>query len=248
MTSCLIIQHAEPERPYAIEATLRSAGVEIALRTTFSDPVGLPKSLEGTAGLVVMGGPMSAASDEGFATRGAELALLGDALERRVPTLGICLGAQLLASAGGGKVLAGPAGPEVGWAPIELCSGDDPLLAGLPEQLTVLHWHGDTYARPPGGVLLASSARYEEQAFRLGPAAWGFQFHIEVDRFAVGAFIDAFGEEALAAGSSPEAIAAGTSAALQGLEPHRARVLERFAGLVVAYDTAIGESRPAGRG
>jgi GMP synthase-like glutamine amidotransferase len=235
--TCLVVQHVEPERPYAIGDALAAAGVTVDLRRVFAGDR-VPADAAGYGGLVVMGGPMSAHRDEGFPTRRAELDLLVDALARGVPTLGVCLGAQLLALAGGGRVFPGTNGPEVGWAPVELTeqAGDDPILGRLPDRLTVLHWHGDTYDDPPGSVHLAASARYRGQAFRIGRRAWGLQFHLEVDDAAVAAFLAAFGQDAVTAGTSPEAIEAETRPALEELEPHRAQVLARFADLVVSCD------------
>jgi GMP synthase-like glutamine amidotransferase len=234
MASCLVLQHLEPEGPYVIAQALETAGVAVDVRAMHTGAL-LPPDLADVDALVVMGGPMSAVSDDGFAGRRAELGLLADGLRRGLPILGVCLGAQLLALAGGGSVYPGAAGPEIGWAPVELtaAAGDDPLLAGLPAALTVLHWHGDTFDPPPGATALASGARYRHQAFRIGARAWGLQFHLEVDRPAVTAFLDAFGAEARAAGAAPESIAAESEAAL---EPHRTRALNRFAALVAAHD------------
>lgn len=235
MPACLIVQHIEPERSYAIGNTLVAAGIEIVeCRTYAADP--LPRRIEDFDGLVVMGGPMSAMSDEGFETRHNEMNLLAEAVALAVPTLGMCLGAQLLAAACGGRVVAGEAGPEIGWAPVRFsdAAATDPLLSALPAQLSVLHWHGDTYELPPGGVHVASSALYRQQAFRIGNSAWGLQFHIEVDEAAVGAFLDAFGDDALNAGSSLEAIRAATPGAVRALLPYRDEVLKRFAALVTA--------------
>ena len=161
---------------------------------------------------------MSAASDDGFATRRAELALLADALDAwcrrwvcasersswrppRVPTVG-----------------PGADGPEIGWAPVDLApdAATDRLFAGLPERLTVLHWHGDAFDLSPGAHRLAGSVRYPIQAFRVGATAWGVQFHVEVTAAAVEGMVRAFPEEAaLAAGgaaairrTTPEALAA----------------------------------------
>ena len=236
MPRCLIIQHLEPEGPYAIGEALTSAGVTPDVRRPFAGD-GLPTDLAAWEGLVVMGGPMSASSDEGFPTRRAELELISDALERGVPTLGVCLGAQLLAIAAGGKVLPGADGPEVGWAPVSLSAAapKDPLLNDLPEELTVLHWHWDTYEVPSDVVHLALSGRYGNQAFRCGTNAWGFQFHLEIDETAVAAFLDTFGADARSAGASPEQIAADSSVTLQELAPHRTRVLSRFAEMVAAH-------------
>jgi GMP synthase-like glutamine amidotransferase len=236
MTSCLVIQHVDPEGPYAIAGALERAGVTVDIRSA-GHAAAFPTDLAGFDGLVVMGGPMSATGDEGFATRRAELDLLADALHRGLPTLGVCLGAQLLALAGGGAVYPGGAGPEIGWGPVALTeeAGDDLLLKGLPAELTVMHWHGDTFDPPPAAALLAVSPRYRSQAFRCGAQAWGLQFHLEIDQAAVTAFIAAFGADALAAGTTPETIEADSAAALTVLAPWRDRVLGRFAELVVAH-------------
>ncbi len=235
--SCLIVQHVEPEGPYAIADALEEAGVVADVRRIFAGEA-LPPDVSDVDGLVIMGGPMSASSDEGFPTRGAELDLLADALRRGRPTLGVGLGAQLRALAGGGVVHPGATGPEIGWAPVELTAeaGHDPLLAGLPRRLTVLHWHGDTFDPPPGATLLVANDRYRSQAFRCGDRAWGLQFHLEVDGRAVASFLDAFGADTEQAGTTPAAIAGDTAAALTALEPHRTRVLARFAELVAAHD------------
>jgi len=234
---CLVVQHVEPERPYAIGDALAAAGVTVDVRRVHvGEP--LPPDVADFAGLVVMGGPMSAHSDRGFPTRRTELDLLTDAMARGVPTIGVCLGAQLLALAGGGSVFPGANGPEVGWAPIEITelAAADPLLADLPDRLTVLHWHGDTFEAPPGSARLATSSRYQGQAFRIGARAWGFQFHLEVDEDAVAAFLDAFAEDTVQAGTSPEVIEAESRLALEALEPQRSRVLARFADLVAARE------------
>ena len=237
MAPCLIVQHLEPEGPYAIGDALEEAGVPVDLRPVFAGAP-LPRDLADADGLVVMGGPMSAVSDEGFPTRRAELDLLAEALDAGLPTLGVCLGAQLLALAGGGTVTTGTDGPEIGWAPVELTgeAGEDPLMAGSPARLTVLHWHGDTFDPPAGATALAASSRYRNQAFRHGPRAWGLQFHLEIDHRAVDAFLDTFGADAALAGTTPQSISADSAGALTALRPHRTRILSRFAQLVAAHD------------
>ncbi len=239
MSRCLIVQHVEPEGPYAVGDALRAAGVALDVRRPFVGEA-VPSSAAALDGVVVMGGPMSAGSDEGFPSRTAEIALLRDALERGVPTMGICLGAQLLALAAGGSTFGGTAGPEIGWGPVRLseAAASDPLLVGLPARLTVLHWHGDTFELPPGGVHLAANERYANQAFRLGEKAWGFQFHWEVDQQAVTAFLEAFGDQARTAGSDPAAVDAASPASLARLASARTRMAARFADLVERFDRA----------
>ncbi len=236
MSSCLIVQHVEPEGPYAINDALEVAGVAVDLCRVFAGDA-LPADVSDLDGLVIMGGPMSATSDDGFPTRRAEIDLVADALKQGLPTLGVCLGAQMLVLAAGGTVFPGEHGPEIGWGVVKLSeeAGHDPLLAGLPSTLTVMHWHGDTFEAPPGATSLASSSQYTEQAFRIG-MAWGFQFHLEVDEQAVVAFVDAFGDEARRAGTPPASVTAQSSIAVANLGPYRTTVVNRFAGLVTARD------------
>jgi GMP synthase-like glutamine amidotransferase len=235
MPNCLVVQHIAPEPAFAIAEALVGAGVVIDTRRVFAGDL-IPADASGLDGLVVMGGPMSAASDQDFPTRTAEIALIADAVRREAPTLGVCLGAQLLAVAGGGSVFPGPSGPEVGWGPVVLAGecASDRLFAGLPTTLKVLHWHGDTFDLPEGAVRLAGNSTYANQGFRLGPAAWGTQFHLEVTAAAVDGFLAAFGADAEQTDGGPGAIRAATPAALASLAEPSGLVFERFAGLVAA--------------
>jgi GMP synthase-like glutamine amidotransferase len=236
MTNCLVVQHVEAEPPWAISAALARAGIRADVRRVFAGEP-LPHDTAGHDGIVVMGGPMSASSDEGFATRRAEIALLGRALADAVPTLGVCLGAQLLTLAAGGSVYPGANGPEIGWSLVDLspARADDALLTGLPARLGVLHWHGDTFDLPPGAEHLAHTDRYPNQAFRVGGAAWGLQFHLEVTQDAVDGFLQAFSADAARAEGGGEAIRRATPSALAALAPWRDLVLDRFAALVSAH-------------
>jgi len=226
----LVVQHLEPEGPALIADALEHVEQPIdVVRVDLGQP--LPHDLTGHCGLVVMGGPMSARSDDGFPTRLQEVELLREAIATSVPTLGVCLGAQLLAVAGGGTVeRTGP--PEIGWGEVQLAhaAADDPLFGGPADSIAVLHWHGETFSLPAGAALLASSDLYDHQAFRLGDCAWGLQFHLEVDGGAVRRFVDAFGDAA----EDPDAILRDAPEQLGRSEARRAQVLDRFAALVAA--------------
>jgi GMP synthase-like glutamine amidotransferase len=233
MPKCLVVQHLEPEGPYQIAAVLDRNQVEVELCRVFDGDV-VPVDVSGYDSLVVMGGTMCAASDDGFPTRRAELALLHDALAHSVPVLGVCLGAQLLAAAAGGRVYPGTNGLEMGWLAIEPTASakTDRLFFGLGSSVTVLHWHSDTFDLPPGSVHLARSERYAHQAFRVGETAWGLQFHLEVDDDAVTAFAEAFGHDPGVPAATPQMLEGPARAALARLAPTRTLVLERFAALV----------------
>jgi GMP synthase (glutamine-hydrolysing) len=189
---CLVLQHAMSEGPERLRALLEDAGLALEVRALYlGEPV--PRALAAGVPLVVMGGSMGVADagDPAYPFLDDELALLRDALAEQAPVLGICLGAQLLAHAGGARVYplpgSSPAGGpapvrEVGWAPVDFRALDgEPALAGLPARATMLHWHGDTFDLPPGAVHLASTPACAQQAFRLGRRAFGLQFHPEVE-------------------------------------------------------------------
>jgi GMP synthase-like glutamine amidotransferase len=234
MSTCLMVQHVAPESAFAIEDALVSADVTVDTRRVYAGDT-LPEDISDFDGLVVMGGPMSATSDNGFPTRKAELALVADAIDAELPTLGVCLGAQLVASAVGGLVYPGQSGPEIGWSPVTLSDtcDDDRLFTGLPGSLTVMQWHGDTFDLPAGAQHLMSNPIYPNQAFRIGDAAWGVQFHLEITAAAVEGFLDAFAADVAEVPGGAESIRADTPSALASLASLRDLVFARFAGLVV---------------
>ena len=129
-------------------------------------------------GLIFLGGPMSVNDDLPYLTR--EMEWIRQAVARRQPILGICLGAQLIARAMGASVRSNPA-KEIGWFDLRFtdAAARDPLFQGLSRE-TVFHWHGETFELPPGAELLASSDLCRNQAFRLGDRVYALQFHLEV--------------------------------------------------------------------
>lgn len=179
----LAIQHVPWEGPHRI---LDACG---ALHVQTVKPLAgqaLPAHEE-VAGAVVMGGPMNVDEVGRFPALAAEREWLAEAVRRELPLLGICLGAQLLARALGAEVRRAE-GPEIGFAPVEVSDPGDPVLGALAPATEVLHWHGDVFDLPDGARPLASSARTEHQAFRLGNA-WGVLFHPEADLALVEAWL-----------------------------------------------------------
>jgi GMP synthase-like glutamine amidotransferase len=192
VTRAIVLQHTPTEGPERVAAALAARGVASSVRALHAgEPV--PDDLADDEILVVMGGPMGVGDvgDPRWPFLAPEIALLRRLIARDVPVLGICLGSQLLAAAAGARVYpnlrpgkdgAPEPAREVGWGAVDLIGADrEPLLAGLGSELTVLHWHGDTYDLPPGAVHLASTPVCRHQAFRLRGRQVGFQFHCELD-------------------------------------------------------------------
>ena len=142
----------------------------------------LPRTLDRYDALLVCGGTANTHETDRYPWLEHEQVLLAEAVERGIPTMGLCLGAQLLAKGTGGEVYAAHP-PEVGWHPVETApeAADDPVLGALPERFMALQWHFYACELPAGAVALARSPVCV-QAFRIGQAAWGTQFHIEVTR------------------------------------------------------------------
>lgn len=177
----LVLQHVEWEGPGIIAREAKRRGLDVGvLRLDLEDEI---PEVDHVDGLAVMGGPFGAYEDDSYPFLAKECGLLSDVVRRGSTVLGVCLGAQLLAKALGGKVFPGRHGAEIGFGSIDLTQAglQDPLFAGIGNALPAFHWHSDTFTLPEGAALLASSQMYAHQAFRFGSRAYGFQFHVEPD-------------------------------------------------------------------
>lgn len=169
-------QHVPFEGLGSIEAWLRDAGYAITCTRFFESP-DIP-DLSDIDLLIVMGGPMSVNDEAEFPWLVQEKGFIREAVQAGKPVLGVCLGAQLIASALGAKVSKNPV-KEIGWFPIQGLSGDERAVFRFPPETTVFHWHGDTFDLPAGAIRLARSPACVNQAFQVGRATLGLQFHLE---------------------------------------------------------------------
>jgi GMP synthase (glutamine-hydrolysing) len=176
----MVIMHVDNEGPGLFGDLLRAAGAEVrTARLHRGDP--LPAVGEVDAA-ISLGGPMNVYEETEHPFLRDETRFLAEAAERGLPVLGICLGAQMIAKAAGAAVTKN-AVQELGWGVVSLTEAGraDPLFFGLPEILPVFQWHGDTFAIPEGGALLATGTDCRNQALR-HRNSWGLQFHLEADR------------------------------------------------------------------
>lgn len=170
------LQHVAFEGLGSIEPWLENAGYHISNTQFFNSHV-LP-DVHDIDFLIVMGGPMSVNDEARYPWLVEEKLFIKKAIEAKKPVLGICLGAQLIASAMGAGVSAN-SDKEIGWFPVESVESDNTCVFEFPKQVDVFHWHGETFALPEGAVLLAKSSGCENQAFQLGSHVIGLQFHLE---------------------------------------------------------------------
>jgi GMP synthase-like glutamine amidotransferase len=239
VATALVIENDPSDDLRRLGDWLTEAGLELTvLRPHAGDA--LPDDLEGFLALVVLGGDQSSyAAPDG--TPGAPWfpaleGLLRKAVRNRVPTLGVCLGGQLLAQAHGGLVERSTSGPEIGPGLVGKrdAADTDPLFKWVPLLPDVVQWHSDEITELPlRAVLLAASSRYPHQAFRLGDRAWGLQFHIECDAEMIEqwaahdtAILDELGYDA-------EAVAYATAAILPDVEEVWQPFTARFASLAL---------------
>jgi GMP synthase-like glutamine amidotransferase len=175
----LSMVHGPSVRAEVFEDVILAEGHELEEWSVIDDPAP-PRAIEEYDAVLVLGGHMNVDQEERYPWLRGEDEVIRGLVERGVPFFGICLGGQLLAKATDARVARSPE-PERGFTRMTLTddAADDPIFGGLPRELDVFNLHGYAFETPPNGVELARS-RVCAQAFRVGDAAWGVQFHPEV--------------------------------------------------------------------
>lgn len=185
------LQHIAVEGPAYIAEWLAAGGHELTVTRLFEgEALPDPSAVDL---LVVMGGPMGANDDATVPWLAAEVAFIREVIEAGTPVLGVCLGAQLVARALGAAVHPNPE-LEIGWFPVRSVSPASDDVFSFPAELTVFHWHSDTFELPEGAVLLASSDACANQAFQYGDRVIALQCHLEVTPVAVAGMTYVFAE------------------------------------------------------
>lgn len=171
-----VLQHVPFEVPGSIAPWLAGRGWTTTTQHVYRDTdFPPPRQIDF---LIILGGPMSANDEPVHPWLAAEKDFLRRFLATDKPTLGICLGAQLMAAALGATIRPNPC-PEIGWFPIHATPTDNPELYRFPESLDAFHWHGETFDLPENATRLASSEACANQAFQIGNSCVGLQFHLE---------------------------------------------------------------------
>ncbi|MGB4107525.1 MAG: glutamine amidotransferase [Alphaproteobacteria bacterium] len=194
MKTALVITHEKHEGPGQFGEILRARGFGIrviftpAESITDFDPL-VPDFV------LVMGGPMGVYEEDIYPFLKEEKDFLAKRIKADRPTLGVCLGAQIIAAALGEPVFKGRPGQEIGWNKLEIKNKNHPIRHLAGDKTNMFHWHGDTFDLPKGAELLASSNMYENQAFGVGRNVLALQCHPEITRALSVEWLDTMGAE-----------------------------------------------------
>lgn len=204
MAEVLVFRHVANEGPGYLGEVLDARGVPWRMvRVDAGDPV--PEAPDGAAGLVFMGGPMSANDDLPWVHQ--EQALIRRAAEAGIPLLGHCLGGQLMSRALGAAVTGNPV-TEIGWLPVRRTDGGrSEWLGDLPARFDAFHWHGETFAIPAGAMRLLESDQCANQAWALGDHL-ALQCHVEMLPAMVREWSEDYADQVAAGGPAVQSAAA----------------------------------------
>ncbi len=229
----MVLQHEECEHLGVLSTLLSRHNVTYRYVKLYEGE-SIP-DLKSYSGVVILGGPMNVYEEDDYPFLRAEDSLIKEALKNRRPTLGLCLGAQLMAKAAGAKVYPG-ARKEVGWYTVDLTDKgrSDGVFRGLEAGFAVFQWHGDTFDIPVGGVRLAGSAMFRNQAFSIGAVGYAIQFHLEVTYQMVSDWMKRYEDElaSLKGEVDPEAVLRDSERLIPALNRRAAVLCSNFVGLL----------------
>lgn len=205
-----MIQHELDDHLNELGGPLVDAGLSIEPWFTYLKP-SPPLDVSEYDGVVALGAIVGVKNEAEHPWMSLERQVLEKAVAGGTPTLGVCFGAQLLASVGGAPVER-VGSPEIGWAQVEMDieAADDPVLAALGPQPSVFQFHYDAFGEPESGVILGRTGNLN-QVVRIGDRAWGVQFHLEVSPGAIYSWIATYGDEMREQGADLDALAAETA-------------------------------------
>ena len=236
MSRILDFQHVAAEPLGTLDPLIRRRGHRVKFVNFERSPDAQPK-IDRYRGLIVLGGPMNVEDRDQRPHLQTEIAVIGEALAQGKPVLGICLGAQLLAHALGAEVRRHKVS-EIGWYDLSLTEHGrvDPVLAPLGALVPVFQWHGYTFDLPAGCAHLARTAGCENQAFRHGTNAYGFQFHLEMDKPLIERWLalPSYRDDLIAAGlgSDADSIRADTFTRIDAMQNAAHAVFNNFLDLI----------------
>jgi len=224
MKTVNVIQHLAFEDLGSLEDVFYQLGFRVRYFEAGVDDLSPALNYEGLT--VILGGPIGVYETEDYPFLVDEIAGLKQRLKANKPTIGICLGAQLIAHALGAKVYAGHQ-KEIGWSQLEIKAVENNPLVAL-ENVEILHWHGDTFDLPSNATLLASSAIYPNQAFSVGNNILALQFHLEITEQSFEKWLIGHTCEIRHAGLSIPQLRADNLAYATQLESQTAKVIQHF--------------------
>ena len=228
----LALQHADPEHLGLIADAVREIGG--TLETVRGDlGQGVPSSLDGYSGLIIMGGPQSVYEEDKFPYLHNEKALARQAIDNNIPLIGVCLGSQIIADVLGSDVHPS-GGVEIGWKDVTRSPeiANDPVLAPLPQMFTPLHWHGAVYDLPDGATSIGSSEMTPVQGFTYGETTYALLFHLEMIEQQITEMATLFPEDVRRGGLEPEELLSRTPAHAAALKPIASEIFDRWAKLL----------------
>lgn len=238
MRPVIVIRHEDPDNLGLGKDVLTAAGLRVEYFDIWRGG-NLPPA-GGAAAVVLLGGSMGVGDRDRFPFLAPERDLVRECLRQDVPLLGLCLGAQLLADASDGCVMRAPR-RSIGFLPVAKTdlAASDLLFKGWCATDRVLRWHEDTFTLPPGAELLMAAEDVPNQAFRVGKCAWGVQFHMELDRPLLDAWIESSSDSLRAVWKTdPQDLLDGAAAWLSHQQTHARETFSAFAEVVQRRERA----------